>query len=381
MGLNRLLLSLAARGLRYRFLKTFGLPGRPEAMSMEVTRHCIAKCIMCNIWRMKPTAPELEAADWLRLLESPILSELKELDVTGGEPFLRKDIVDLLMGVGRLKKSHLKRLCSVAITTNGFLTEKVLKDVGSFIGPLEEAGVTLVFACGFDAVGETHNRIRNVKGGWDKLNATLEGLCKLRDRYPRLVLGIKTTVTRYNIDELDNVCRYADDHRLFTIISPYIVTANRYDNIEKDNELAFSPEDLEKLKSFYRSSRFQWSYYRDELLHYLDTGRMGKPCSAGFNYFFIRSTGELYACPIIDHLLGNVKEKPLEELISSPKAAEFRRGILGYPECRDCTEPGLERYALPFEGFHYLKQYFRLGPEGFRSLHRHMGLDKYFPDT
>lgn len=377
MELKRILLSLAAKGFRYRCLKALGLPGRPEAMSMEVTRRCIAKCVMCNIWRMEPTVPELEAGDWLKLLESPVLSRLKELDVTGGEPFLRKDIVDLLLGIGRLKTTNLKQLCSVAITTNGFLTEKVLKDVGAVIGPLEEAGVTLVFACGFDAVGEVHDRIRNFKGGWERLNATIMGLKALREKYPRLVLGIKTTITRFNIDELDKICRYADEHGLFTIMSPYILTSNRYDNVGKEDDLSLSTQDMVKLKDFYNSPRFQWSYYRDELLRYLDTGRMEKPCSAGFNYFFIRSTGELYSCPIIDHLLGNVKDKPMEELIRSAEAARFRRNILKFPECRVCTEPGLERYALPFEGFHYLRQYFKLGPEGFRSLHRHMGLDKY----
>jgi hypothetical protein len=105
---------------------------------------------------------------------------------------------------------------------------------------------------------------------------------------------------------------------------------------------------------------------------------MDKPCSAGFNYFFIRSTGELYACPIIDALLGNVKAAPLEKLIRSTKAARFRKDILTFPECKTCTEPGLERYALPFEGFHYLRQFFKLGSKGFLSLHRHMGLEKYF---
>lgn len=380
MELHNILISLVARGARYRCLKAMGRPGRPEALSIEVTRRCIAKCIMCNIWQMPATTPELAADDWLKLLEAPVLSDLKELDVTGGEPFLRNDIVELLLGVGRLKTTHLKRLCSVAITTNGFLTEKVLKDVGAVIAPLEQAGVSLVFACGFDAVGEVHDRIRNFKGGWERLNATIQGLKALREKHPSLVLGIKTTVTRYNIDELAKVCRYADEHGLFTIISPYILTANRYDNIGKDDSLAFSIEDLEKLKEFYNSPRFQWSYYRDELLRFLDTGRMGKPCSAGFNYFFIRSTGELYACPIIDALLGNVKEASLEKLICSAAATHFRKNILKFPECSICTEPGLERYALPFEGFHYLRQFFRLGPNGFRLLHGHMGLDKYFPD-
>ncbi|HEX2770051.1 MAG TPA: radical SAM protein, partial [Geobacteraceae bacterium] len=136
IALNRILLSLAARGIRYRCLKATGRPARPEALSIEVTRRCIAKCLMCNIWRM-PVVPELATGDWLKLLESPVLSELKELDITGGEPFLRNDIVELLLGIGRLKSTHLRRLCSVAITTNGFLTDKVLKDVGAVIVPLE----------------------------------------------------------------------------------------------------------------------------------------------------------------------------------------------------------------------------------------------------
>jgi MoaA/NifB/PqqE/SkfB family radical SAM enzyme len=377
MELYRLLLRLAARGVRYRFLKATGRSARPEALSIEVTRRCVAKCLMCNIWRM-PAVQELAACDWLKLIESPVLSELKELDITGGEQFLRNDIVELLLGIGRLKMTHLRSLSSVAITTNGFLTDKVLKDVGDVIAPLEQAGVTLVFACGFDAVGEVHDRIRNFKGGWERLNATIEGLKALREKHPSLVLGIKTTVTRYNIDELDRVCRYADEHGLFTIISPYILTSNRYDNMGKEDELSLSAQDIEKLKTFYNSPRFQWSNYRNELLRFLDSGRMDKPCSAGFNYFFIRSTGELYSCPIIDALLGNVKEASLEKLIRSAEAARFRRNILKFPECALCTEPGLERYALPFEGFHYLRQYFKLGRKGFCALHRHMGLDKYF---
>jgi MoaA/NifB/PqqE/SkfB family radical SAM enzyme len=378
MQLNRLLLTLAFRGGRFCFLKASGRPGRVEALSMEVTRRCVARCVMCNIWRMRPTSPELQAGDWLKLLEDPILSELKELDITGGEPFLRSDMVDLLLGISRLKSTHLERLCSVAITTNGLLTDKVLNDVGRVIAPLKEAGVDLVFACGCDAVNATHDRIRNFPGAWRRLNDTLEGLLALRDRYPGLILGIKTTVTRFNIDELDAICRYADERGLFTIISPFIITANRYNNVGRQEDLGFSAGDLQKLRDFYHTPRFRWNYYRNELLRLLDGGRMAKPCSAGFNYLFIRSTGELYACPIIDNLLGNVKNTPLGALLHSAAAARFRRNILKFPECRDCTEPGLERYALPFEGFHYLRQYAKLGRTGFQCLHRHLGLDKYF---
>jgi hypothetical protein len=82
-------------------------------------------------------------------------------------------------------------------------------------------------------------------------------------------------------------------------------------------------------------------------------------------------------CPLIDAVLGNVRETPMAELARSSAAREFRRGVGAYPECRMCTEPGLERYALPFEGWHYLRLYSKVGREEFLSLHEHMGLNKY----
>ena len=379
--MNRIsmIIRLAARAARYRWLKATGRPGRPEALSIEVTTRCIARCVMCNIWQLPHDRVELDARQWLELLSSPVLSDLKELDITGGEPFLRGDLVELLLGVGRLKETVLPQLRSIAITTNGILTDRILHDVGEVVGPLEKAGIALVFACGMDAVGAVHDRIRKVPGGWERLHATIQGLNRLRERHPSLIPGIKTTVTRYNIDELDAVCRYADEQRLFTIISPYIVTANRYDNVALDDQLALSASDMTKLKTFYRSDRFRWSYFRDELLRYLETGRMDKPCSAGFNYFFIRSSGETFSCPLIKAPLGNILTTPLQELSGSVAASRFRRSVGAFPECSACTEPGLERYALPFEGYHYLRLCACMDRESFRILHAHLGLDKYFP--
>lgn len=370
---------LAGRGLRFRYLRLTGRPARPQALSLELTRRCMARCLMCNIWQTPKETPELSTAEWLALLADPLLGDLRELDLTGGEPFLRKDLGELFEGICRLKRSQLPRLQSIAITTNGFLTARILEVVAAALPALEQAGIGLVFAFGFDAVGELHDKIRGYPGGWDKLAATIDGLVKLRERHPGLVLGAKTTVTRHNISELDKVVRFADEKGLFTIISPYIVTPARYANLDRDDDLALSREDLEVLKRFYASPRFKWSYFRRELLRYLQDGRMRKPCTAGCNYYFVRSNGDLYPCPLREVMLGNVTETTLAELMKAPAAARFRRGVGRFPECRSCTEPGLERYALPFEGFHYLGQLLRLGPRGLRELHRHLGLDKYFP--
>jgi MoaA/NifB/PqqE/SkfB family radical SAM enzyme len=368
----------AGRAIRFRLLKATGRGARPEALSIEVTRRCIARCVMCNIWQTPADQRELSVREWLELLKSPSLSGLRELDVTGGEPFLRDDLRELFRGVIALKRTHLPRLRTIAVTTNGFLTERVLGLVRDLVAPLERAGMTMVFACGLDGVGPVHDRIRNVPGGWQRLDATIDGLARLRDGHPCLVLGIKTTVTRHNVGELEAIARYADQRGLFTIVSPFILTGNRYANLDLAEELSLSPTDRAELKAFYRSGRLRWSSYGAELLRFLETGRMAKPCSAGFNYFFVRSGGELFPCPIIDQPLGDVTRTPLAELIASPTAASFRRRVNRFPECAACTEPGLERYALPCEGLHYLKLRIALGRERFNTLHEHLGLDKYF---
>ncbi len=369
---------LAARGRRFRELQSTGDPADPQALSLEITRRCIARCVMCNIWKTPKDLPELSTEQWLGLLESPELHDLRELDVTGGEPFLRDDLRDLLLGIGRLKESHLRRLSSVAITTNGFLTTRILEVIDEVAAAYRDVGLGLVFACGTDAIGETHDRIRRYKNGFSKLDRTLDGLIELRERYGNLVIGLKTTITRLNIDEIDAVAEYADERGLFTIMSPYIVTPARYGNLDLDADLAFDDEDIAKLKAFYDGPRFKWSYFRDELRHFLDTGTMDKPCTAGFNYYFIRSTGDVYPCPLIDVTVGNVTEAPFGEIMDTPAARRFRMGVGSFPECETCTEPGLERYALPFEGWHYLELARRLGPDDFAQLHAHMGLDKYF---
>lgn len=374
---NKLLLKLALNGARYRFYRLSGRPPKPEALSMEVTRRCIARCIMCNIWKTPQDTPECSLAEWIELLSSPALKELKELDITGGEPFLRNDLPELLKGICNLKATRLQGLRSVAITTNGFLTEKILSAVGLAAPLMEKMGLDLVIVFAMDGVGAVHDRIRNVKNGWQKLDASIQGIKKIRDAQGNVIIGLKTTVMPVNVDELDNIAGYAERNGLFTIISPCIITENRYNNVDQEEGLRFCPEDIQKMALFYKGPRFQWSYHRDVLLRFFGKTAIEKPCSAGFNYYFVRSSGNVFPCPLIKEGLGNFKGTPIGKLIGSPAAKHFRRKIGTFRECRSCTEPGLERYALPFEGFHYLNLFLKMGRERFLSLHQHMGLDKY----
>jgi MoaA/NifB/PqqE/SkfB family radical SAM enzyme len=368
---------LIINGIRCRRLKITGKPHRLEALSLEITHRCICRCVMCNIWKIPSQIPDLELKDWLHLLTSPELRSLKELDLTGGEPFVRNDLGELLQGICRLQQTHFPGLRTLAITTNGILTERILERTGDIIGPLHDRGIDLVLACGMDAVGDLHDRIRNFPGAWQRLQETLSGLSRIRKSHPNLVLGIKTTIVPPNAHELDRIADYAEEHDLFTIISPCIITPNRFGNTDRETELSFSPEDLEAIIRFYESPRFAWSSHREAVLGFLKTGRMNKPCSAGFNTLFVRYTGEVFPCPVIPVSLGNIRDRTLGNLFRSPAADLFRTKVGDFPECAVCTEPGLERIARPFEGFSLLRLLPEMGLKDFNRLARHMGIDKY----
>jgi MoaA/NifB/PqqE/SkfB family radical SAM enzyme len=368
---------LLANGFRYRYLRLTGKPATLQAISLEITHRCICRCRMCNIWRIPKENADLDLSVWIGLLSAPELGGLRELDITGGEPFLREDLPELLRWICRARPEHFPRLRTVAITTNGILTDRILPTVRDIIGPLQTLGIDLVLACGVDGIGELHDRIRNFPGAWDRLGATLAGLQALKAKHSNLVLGIKTTIVPMNVHELQRIAGFAREHGLFTIISPRIITANRFGNTDLADALTFDSSSLQAMQRFYQGPEFAWEWHRQTILGYLATGRTQKPCSAGFNTVFVRHTGEVFPCPLIATALGNIRRSSVGALLSSPQAARFRRQIGTFAECRGCTEPGLERLALPFEGFTCLGRLAQLGAKDFARLAGHLGLNKY----
>ena len=370
---------LVKNGIRFRYLRASGKMQKPWAVSLEVTHQCVAKCIMCNIWRIPRDTPLLSAGEWLALLSHDLFTDLVELDITGGEPFLRADLADLLAAVCQLKKRHLASLKSIAVTTNGFLTRRILDESRKILCEARREGIDLVMVCAMDAVGEVHDAVRRYPGGWCKVDQTIQGLKGLRVDFSNLIIGLKTTVLPVNVGQLDAVVRYAEKNDLFTIISPCIVTQGRYLNPDRAEDLAFTPEQVHEMTRFFQKEASRWSFHENCLVRYFQTGRMKKPCSCGFNYFFIRSQGALLPCPLINSSPGNVMQTAIEELLASKEAVGIRRHVGRFPECRYCTEPGLERYSLPYEGWTYLSLLPKMGRNKFLQMHHHMGLDKYFP--
>jgi MoaA/NifB/PqqE/SkfB family radical SAM enzyme len=375
-------LSLAGQLLynagRYRVLKRLRLPGKIEALSLEITHRCICRCVMCNIWKIPKDVPELDMKSWASLLGSPSFSHLVELDITGGEPFLKEDLPVFFENIKALHQCHLRRLRSIAITTNAVLTSKVLNTTESILKILESSDIQLVLACAMDAVDSSHDRIRNYPGAFERMQATLSGLMELRKIYPQLVLGIKTTILPDNVQQLQDIDRYAKRHDLFSIISPCIITTGRYLNQDLGQNLLFSKEHFAQMIDFFEHTDMRWSYHARMITEYLKSGCIHRLCSCGMNYAFIRSSGDVHLCPLLPLPIGSVLKSDFADIWRSSKA-KMQRGQLGCIQtCRHCTEPGLERYSLYYEGWSYFKMLVKMGRKNFNRFHEHMGFGNYF---
>src|ERR1043166_2790477 len=91
----------AVRTSKFHALDRFGML-KPLKLRIGLTNRCNSKCIMCNIWKMVDNdapwlAEELRAEEIDKILDrnSRFFSNLNHISITGGEPTLRRDFVEI----------------------------------------------------------------------------------------------------------------------------------------------------------------------------------------------------------------------------------------------------------------------------------------------
>jgi len=367
---------LLFNALRFRYFKFRSIPLKPTVVSLAVTNRCNSHCIMCNIWKIARDNPELKSLELssqkiIRILYSRLFTELVELDLTGGEPHLRDDLVDIVLGIARLKKNHLPKLRSIVITSNGFLTRQVISNYKDILYALRDTNIDLVSVTSIDGIGDIHDQIRGTAGAFKLASKTISRLSELRQEYPNLIPGIKTTILPQNVDVLDNILNFALSNNLFHIISPVLFTEARFRNTDKRDEVMLAPSEYKKILDFYCRDELKTSYFYAKGLSSLAAGQKHWSCTAMYNYAFIDFDGKVYPCEIIPNPIGNVKEQDIAQ------ARLWRKNIGKLECCQTCHEPGAIRYSAFTEGLNYLKFLTKLGKRGYKASLHGEGFLKY----
>jgi len=383
---NRVYYRVAARllynSIRFRYFRLKNSPLKHTVLSLAVTNRCNSHCIMCNIWKSARETPnikslELSKQEIVELLSKPLFSELVELDLTGGEPHLRDDLVEIVVGISQLKKSHLPKLRSIVVTSNGFLTERITSNYRNILTGLKDTDIDLVSVTSLDGIGETHDRIRGTAEAFRLASETLSGLSELKKEYPNLVIGIKATILPQNVDALDSILNFALSKNFFHIISPVLFTETRFRNLDTRGKLMLGPDEYKKVLDFYCRDEFKTSYFYSIARSFLATSRKQWNCSSMYNYAFIDSDGKVYPCEIIPEPIGNVKEQDFNDIWNGTQARNSRKRIGKLECCQTCHEPGAIRYSAFTEGLSYLKFLMKMGKHGYKASLYGEGFSKY----
>ena len=159
---------------------------QPVDAVVAVTYRCDSRCNMCNIWQLPP-GEELAPAEYRRLPAT-----LRDVNITGGEPFLRDDIADIVRIVNERCRAP-----RIVISTNGFERRRIAHAAPA----LMKIGRNIGIAVSLDGIGEMHDEIRGVAGGFERVIETLKQLRTLRYRNVRVAF----TAQRMNVDHLGAV--------------------------------------------------------------------------------------------------------------------------------------------------------------------------------
>lgn len=290
--------------------------------SIITTYRCNAKCHMCGIWKY-PTKPLEELQP--KYLER-IPSGLR-INITGGEPMLRKDILDIFEIL--YPKSYLLEL-----STNGYFTDKIIKLA-------EEYPKTLI-RVSIEGLPKLNDHLRGMPNGFDNALRTILELKKTKCKN----IGFSIVICDNNLEDLVKLyelCAYLEVELGNSVMhnSWYF---HKFDNavIGKENSVNREKEFIAALLQSKRRGikgklkDYARAYFNNSILKRLsgENSNYRPPCGAGQDFFFIDPFGNILPCNGSKErwVLGNIKDNSFEYIMNSKYKHEIMKKVVA---CRE----------------------------------------------
>ena len=274
-----------------------------------VTYRCNAKCTMCNRYKA-PSRPE----DEISIETIKKLPEMYFTNITGGEPFIREDIADIVREL--YKKSE-----RIVISTNGFFTDRIVALCREF----PEIGIRI----SIEGLEDTNNEIRGLEDGYKRGYTTLKTLVEMGMKDVGFGMTVQDRnapdlVALYDIsDELGMEFATASLHNSFYFVESKNVIHDRLMVAEQFEGLVNRLLESNSPKKWFRA------YFNHGLINYIFSQKRLLPCDMSFDTFFIDPYGDVMPCNGTKEkeVMGNLNEQSWDELWSSPEAEEVRRKV------------------------------------------------------
>jgi len=173
------------------------------------TRRCNLRCVHCySASEDRAYAGELSGDEARRLIDDLADFGAPVLLFSGGEPMLRPDLFDLI-------HYATERGLRAVVSTNGTLLD------AEAVARLRDAGLAYV-GVSLDGLGEANDRFRGSPGAFER---ALAGIRRCRDA--GLKVGLRFTITRRNVGEVDGIFDLVRDERIGRVCFYHLVYAGR----------------------------------------------------------------------------------------------------------------------------------------------------------
>lgn len=283
-----------------------------------VTNRCNSHCKMCNR-HLHQTKPSEE-------FESELILKLPHvhfINITGGEPFLRDDIEDII------KYAH-KRANRVVISSNGTLDNKII--------PIMKKYPKTALRISIEGIGKTNDYIRGIPNGYEKVMNLLEKLKVLGCKD----LDISITIHEKNCKDvlpLYKMCKEKGHDFATGVLHENFFFENENNNFWKTNDNSKIVDTLETLcvemkKSRNFKDRFRYLFNK-ELIKKLKGEKISfMPCNCGHQFFVLDPFGQILACVGSNEkwVMGNLNNADFYDIWNGLPAKSIK------VKCKQCNK-------------------------------------------
>jgi len=300
----------------------------PVNITLSPTPRCNSRCITCNIWMKREN--ELSIAEWDRIFQSLGHAPFW-FTVSGGEPFMFKDIVPLCQSLYKHCRPGI-----INIPTNSLMADIIPGKVEEICR--SSPGAQVIINLSLDGVGTNHDSIRGIPGNFERFEANYRALRRLKCR--NLTVGVHSVISRFNVDHAAELFDYAFGIEPDSYITEIAEQRVELDTVDLDitpppDKYARAIDQLVeriKLRQFKGISRiteaFRLEYYK-LVKRILSQETQVIPCFAGWASAQIYASGEVWPCCIRADNLANLRDVnyDFKRIWFSPEADRVRTSI------------------------------------------------------
>ncbi|PYS90330.1 MAG: hypothetical protein DMF64_15250 [Acidobacteria bacterium] len=296
----------------YQLLRETKRESRLGTLILFVTSRCNAKCETCFYWQELNQPGDMTFAQIERVAHT--MPPITDLWLSGGEPTLRRDLVEIIDLF--VRHNGVRR---VIIPTNALIKTHVCEVVERALSRNPQLDLYLNIA--LDGYGETHDRIRGVPGNWTKTLDCIRALYPLKEKFTdRFRLNVNTVVCAENYAAIDQLADYLWhncqlDGQYFNIIRgetkagatikqvPPEVLPQMYARVsaltKRYGERMFAADDA--ATRFVKNVAYVGAittHYRTQLANFAGPSAWPFPCTAGETTAVIDYNGDVRACEL-----------------------------------------------------------------------------------